>query len=73
MVTLLSVYFFYPETRGHTLEQMAVIFDQDAAALPPPAIILGKTEVFHQESIGETEIKGQNVNVNVTIETESVV
>ena len=25
-----TVYFFYPETRGHTLEQMAVIFDGHA-------------------------------------------
>ena len=22
-----TIYFFYPETRGHTLEQMAVVFD----------------------------------------------
>lgn len=28
-----TVYFFYPETRGHTLEHMAVIFDGDDAAL----------------------------------------
>ncbi|WYZ38426.1 hypothetical protein EsH8_III_000340 [Colletotrichum jinshuiense] len=25
------IYFFYPETRGHTLEEMAVIFDGDSA------------------------------------------
>lgn len=28
----LTVYFFYPETRGYTLEHMAVIFDGDDAA-----------------------------------------
>jgi hypothetical protein len=28
----LTAYFFYPETRGHTLEQMASIFDGAAAA-----------------------------------------
>ena len=27
-----TVYFFYPETRGYTLEDMAVIFDGDDAA-----------------------------------------
>ncbi|KAH7118328.1 sugar transporter [Dactylonectria macrodidyma] len=39
MLTLLwlTVYFAYPETRGHTLEQMAVIFDGENAAAPPPA------------------------------------
>lgn len=33
----LTVYFFYPETRGHTLEQMAVIFDGANAEVPPAA------------------------------------
>ncbi|KAM0720702.1 hypothetical protein Q7P37_004839 [Cladosporium fusiforme] len=30
----LTVFFFYPETRGHTLEQMAVIFDGADAEVP---------------------------------------
>jgi Sugar (and other) transporter len=33
----LTAYFFYPETRGHTLEQMAVIFDGEDAAVAMPA------------------------------------
>jgi hypothetical protein len=32
----ITVYFFYPETRGHTLEQMAVLFD-GGAEIPSPA------------------------------------
>jgi hypothetical protein len=28
----LTVYFFYPETRGYTLEHMAVIFDGEETA-----------------------------------------
>lgn len=32
-IMLVTVYFLYPETRGYTLEQMAVIFDgEDSAA-----------------------------------------
>lgn len=29
---LVTVWFYYPETRGHTLENMAWIFDGDRAA-----------------------------------------
>lgn len=31
----LTAFFSYPETRGHTLEQMAVIFDGERAQAPP--------------------------------------
>lgn len=31
-----TVYFFYPETKGYTLEHMAVLFDGEDA-VPPPA------------------------------------
>jgi hypothetical protein len=33
LVELIVVYFFYPETRGPTLEEMAKIFDGDEAAV----------------------------------------
>lgn len=33
----LTAFFAYPETKGHSLEQMAVVFDGDAAAVPFPA------------------------------------
>lgn len=33
----LTVYFFYPETRGFSLEQMAVLFDGDDAEVPLPS------------------------------------
>jgi len=32
-----TVFFAYPETRGYSLEQMAVVFDGDAAEVPFPA------------------------------------
>lgn len=34
-------YFFYPETRGHTLEEMAVIFDREGAEVPSSDSIVG--------------------------------
>ena len=33
LVELATVYFFYPETKGPTLEEMAKIFDGDSAAV----------------------------------------
>ena len=33
---IVTVYFFYPETRGHSLEQMAVLFDGEDAEVPQP-------------------------------------
>jgi hypothetical protein len=33
LVELITVYLFYPETRGPTLEEMAKIFDGDSAAV----------------------------------------
>jgi MFS family permease len=32
-----TVFFAYPETKGYSLEQMAVVFDGDAAEVPYPA------------------------------------
>jgi hypothetical protein len=39
----LTAYFYYPETRGFTLEQMAVIFDGDNAEVPPSAETFERT------------------------------
>lgn len=39
-----TTYFFYPETRGHTLEQMAVIFDGDSADTPNPAEMVARSQ-----------------------------
>lgn len=38
---LIVVYFTYPETRGHTLEQMAVVFDGEDS-VPAQAVALEK-------------------------------
>lgn len=33
VVITVTIYFFYPETKGHSLEEMAVIFDKEMAAV----------------------------------------
>jgi Sugar (and other) transporter len=33
---VITVWFWYPETRGHSLEQMAVLFDGDEAEVAVP-------------------------------------
>ncbi|KAK7428069.1 hypothetical protein QQZ08_005501 [Neonectria magnoliae] len=33
VIITLTVYFFYPETKGHSLEEMAVIFDKEMASI----------------------------------------
>lgn len=55
---LVTVYFAYPETRGHTLEQMAVIFDGDDAAPPPPAAVSEKTEIMVSHADGANHADG---------------
>lgn len=56
----LTVYFFYPETRGYSLEQIAVIFDGADSAVPTgiamkSAVLTkkdadGKQETLHYEN-----------------------
>ncbi|KAH7414401.1 sugar transporter [Phaeosphaeria sp. MPI-PUGE-AT-0046c] len=48
-VMVITVYFAYPETRGHTLEQIAVIFDGEVAA-PAVDLVLEKVEITHKEA-----------------------
>lgn len=48
----ITVYFFYPETRGHTLEQMAVIFDgQDAVVSPAETAERSKSIVSEKKAV----------------------
>jgi len=39
-----TAYLYYPETRGHTLEQMAVVFDGHAARQIPNVTSSDKVE-----------------------------
>lgn len=50
VVMFVTVYFFYPETRGYSLEQMAVIFDgDDMAAVAIASEKMGAIVEQHEE------------------------
>ncbi|KXH64077.1 sugar transporter [Colletotrichum salicis] len=49
----ITIYFFYPETRGHTLEEMAVIFDGESARVTDVAYegdVKNGTAAQHEEN-----------------------
>lgn len=46
---LVTAYLFYPETRGHSLEQMAVIFDGDAAAVADTKEVIDRSKSITSE------------------------
>ena len=52
-IVILTIYFCYPETKGHSLEEMAVIFDGESAAvtgLDIDADVKGE-KVNHEEGV----------------------
>ncbi|PVH95557.1 general substrate transporter [Periconia macrospinosa] len=57
IIFYITAYLFYPETRGHSLEQMAIIFDgADAAAMEPEQTKERAVSVSHEVS-AEIEAK----------------
>lgn len=48
VVAWFTIYFTYPETRGHSLEEMAVIFDGGDAEVPSSTEILEKMDEAHR-------------------------
>jgi hypothetical protein len=55
----LTVFFAYPETRGHTLEEIAVVFDGPSAHVAMPEKILEAVE--HQVMEKKTEPQIEHV------------
>lgn len=51
----LTAYFFYPETRGHSLEQMAVVFDG------PDALVADDSEIVERSKSVASEKRGVEV------------
>jgi MFS family permease len=56
VIICISVWFYYPETRGRSLEEMAVIFDGPQAAVPDRRLVLERVE----EKAGQQEILTAN-------------
>ncbi|CAK7231590.1 hypothetical protein SCUCBS95973_007967 [Sporothrix curviconia] len=50
---IVTVYFYYPETRRHTLEEIAVIFDGEAAELPMLSKESKATDAVHEHEEGK--------------------
>lgn len=44
IIICFTCYFFYPETRGRSLEEIAVVFDGDEAAVPRQGVVLSAVE-----------------------------
>lgn len=44
-----TAYFFYPETRGHTLEQIAYLFDGEDAKAPQPGTTAERSQSIASE------------------------
>ena len=62
IVMNITVYFFYPETRGYSLEQMSHIFDGEDAAAPQPFETKERAlSVSHAEETGGRGEKGMSV------------
>lgn len=49
VAAIITIYFGYPETKGHTLEEMALVFDGDEAAVPSSDEVIAKVEFVHAE------------------------
>lgn len=61
----LTAYFFYPETRGYSLEQIAVIFDGEDAEVESPHSTAMEVERRRSSVVFVSENKGLYDNVHV--------
>jgi hypothetical protein len=57
-----TAFIFYPETRGYSLEQMAVIFDGDEADVPEPS------ETFRRVSVVKGIVQEKQADVESHVE-----
>ncbi|KAH6879481.1 sugar transporter [Thelonectria olida] len=51
VIVTVTIYFYYPETKGHSLEEMAVIFDKDQAAVTGRETSKAILESAHKEHV----------------------
>jgi hypothetical protein len=57
-----TIWFTYPETRGHSLEEMVVVFDGDDAEILSSSDLVGE--------VGNTETYKRNEDVMSHVEVE---
>lgn len=50
-------YFYYPETRGYTLEEIAVVFDGDEAEVPSLAVTKEDTAPDHEKTTSVSHVE----------------
>jgi MFS family permease len=62
VVMNITVYFFYPETRGHSLEQMSVIFDGEDAAAPSSVETKERALSVSVEAVEGEKSRGMSVS-----------
>jgi Sugar (and other) transporter len=46
-----TAYFFYPETKGYSLEQIAIVFDGDDAEVGDPSYMVAKSLANEKEEV----------------------
>jgi Sugar (and other) transporter len=61
---IITIWFAYPETRGHSLEEMALVFDGEDAVIPSSSEVLRTDE--------HTEIRMQNMSIVPQVSHEEV-
>lgn len=66
IIAWVTIWFTYPETRGHSLEEMVVVFDGDEAEILSCSELVGKVE--HTE----TYKRNENVTSHVEVEVAEV-
>jgi hypothetical protein len=55
-----TIYYTYPETRGHSLEEMAFIFDGESAKVPQDGVILNQIQQQKEVSDDATHVEEIN-------------
>lgn len=55
VIISITIYFAYPETKGHSLEEMARLFDGDHAAVPEEGVVEGSMTEKDGRSLSTTQ------------------
>jgi MFS family permease len=57
---VITIYYTYPETRGHSLEEMAFIFDGESAEVPQDGVILN--QIQQQKEVNDDATHVEEIN-----------